>query len=57
MKEAINSGFENIQKKGSRIVAEGKHMLGAAALMRATGKQSRTPSVVIMARSSAARNG
>ncbi|MBW1821999.1 MAG: dihydroxy-acid dehydratase, partial [Deltaproteobacteria bacterium] len=37
MKEAINSGFENIQKKGSRIVAEGKHMLGAASLMRATG--------------------
>ncbi|MGA1823696.1 MAG: dihydroxy-acid dehydratase [bacterium] len=37
MKEAINSGFENIQKKGSRIIAEGKHMLGAASLMRATG--------------------
>ena len=36
MKEAINSGFENIQKRGSRIIAEGKHMLGAASLMRAT---------------------
>lgn len=32
-KKAINEGFKNIHKKGSRIVAEGNHMLGAASLM------------------------
>lgn len=34
---AINEGFERIQKRGSRIVAEGNHMLGAASLMIAAG--------------------
>ncbi|MBU0577181.1 dihydroxy-acid dehydratase [Patescibacteria group bacterium] len=33
----INPGIEQIQKKGSRVVAEGKHMLPAASLMLATG--------------------
>ena len=33
----VNSGIENIRKKGSRIVAEGTHMLPAAALMMAEG--------------------
>jgi len=33
----MNSGIENIRKKGSRIVAEGTHMLPAAALMMAEG--------------------
>jgi dihydroxy-acid dehydratase len=33
----VNSGIENIRKKGSRIVAEGAHMLPAAALMMAEG--------------------
>ncbi len=37
MPKAINEGFERIQKRGSRIVAEGNHMLGAAALMIAAG--------------------
>ena len=37
MKKAIHEGFEAIQKKGSRVVAEGKHMLPAAGLMVATG--------------------
>ncbi|MFH0773231.1 MAG: dihydroxy-acid dehydratase [bacterium] len=36
-KHFINTGIENIQKKGSRIVAEGYHMLPAASLMRAAG--------------------
>ncbi len=36
-KAAINEGFDRIQKRGSRIVAEGNHMLGAAALMIAAG--------------------
>jgi dihydroxy-acid dehydratase len=33
----MNEGIENIRKKGSRIVAEGTHMLPAAALMMAEG--------------------
>lgn len=37
MKKAVNPGIEAIQKKGSRIVAEGKPMLPAAGLMMATG--------------------
>ena len=37
MKKPINQGMENVQKKGSRIVAEGYHMLPAASLMRAAG--------------------
>ncbi|MGI6241003.1 MAG: dihydroxy-acid dehydratase [Candidatus Omnitrophota bacterium] len=37
MKKAIHEGFEAIQKKGSRVVTEGKHMLGNAGLMVATG--------------------
>ena len=35
--KAINQGFEQIQKRGSRIVAEGNHMLPAASLMIAAG--------------------
>lgn len=37
MRKAVNSGIEAIQKKGSRIISEGKSMLPAAALMMATG--------------------
>lgn len=33
----MNTGIENIRKKGSRIVAEGAHMLPAAGLMKAEG--------------------
>ncbi len=33
----MNPGIENIRKKGSRIVAEGTHMLPAASLMMAEG--------------------
>jgi len=33
----INKGFEQIHKRGSRIVAEGPHMLPAASLMIAAG--------------------
>ncbi len=33
----MNQGIENIRKKGSRIIAEGAHMLPAAALMKAEG--------------------
>jgi len=33
----MNPGIENIRKKGSRIVAEGAHMLPAASLMMAAG--------------------
>ncbi|MDR3717801.1 MAG: dihydroxy-acid dehydratase [Bryobacteraceae bacterium] len=33
----MNSGIEDIRKRGSRIVAEGTHMLPAAALMMAEG--------------------
>ncbi|PIY68639.1 dihydroxy-acid dehydratase, partial [Candidatus Roizmanbacteria bacterium CG_4_10_14_0_8_um_filter_39_9] len=33
----INKGIEAVQKKGSRIVAEGYHMLPAASLMKAAG--------------------
>lgn len=37
MRKAINKGIETIQKQGSRVVAEGNHMLPAASLMVATG--------------------
>jgi len=37
MAKPVNSGIEDIQKKGSRIVGEGAHMLGAASLMMAAG--------------------
>ena len=37
MRKAVNPGIEAIQKKGSRVIAEGKHMLPAAGLMVATG--------------------
>ncbi len=33
----VNAGIEMIQKRGSRVVAEGKHMLPAASLMMAAG--------------------
>jgi dihydroxy-acid dehydratase len=33
----VNDGIENIRSKGSRIVAEGTHMLPAASLMKAAG--------------------
>jgi len=33
----LNDGIEAVQKRGSRIVAEGKHMLPAASLMVAAG--------------------
>ncbi|MEK7409271.1 MAG: dihydroxy-acid dehydratase, partial [Acidobacteriota bacterium] len=33
----MNPGIENIRRRGSRIVAEGKHMLPAASLMKAAG--------------------
>ncbi|HOL73920.1 MAG TPA: dihydroxy-acid dehydratase, partial [Bryobacteraceae bacterium] len=33
----MNAGIENIRKRGSRIIAEGKHMLPAASLMIAEG--------------------
>ncbi len=33
----MNPGIENIRKKGSRIIAEGNHMLPAASLMMAEG--------------------
>ncbi len=33
----MNPGIENIRKRGSRIVAEGAHMIPAASLMMATG--------------------
>lgn len=33
----LNQGFENIQKKGSRILTEGSHMLPAISLMIAAG--------------------
>jgi dihydroxy-acid dehydratase len=36
-KHYINKGIEDVQKRGSRIVAEGHHMLPAASLMRAAG--------------------
>ena len=35
--EAMNKGIEDIRKRGSRIVAEGTHMLPAASLMIAEG--------------------
>jgi dihydroxy-acid dehydratase len=35
--QPINSGFKKIKERGSRIVAEGKHMLPAASLMIAAG--------------------
>lgn len=37
MQKPINQGIEAVQKYGSRIVAEGKHMLPAASLMMAAG--------------------
>lgn len=37
MKDPINKGFENISKRGSKIVATGHHMLPAASLMMAAG--------------------
>lgn len=37
MKKAVNPGIEAIQKKGSRIIAQGNPMLPAASLMMATG--------------------
>lgn len=37
MKKPINSGISEIEKRGSRILTEGKHMLPAASLMMATG--------------------
>ncbi|MEA3233032.1 MAG: dihydroxy-acid dehydratase [Thermodesulfobacteriota bacterium] len=33
----INDGIDNVRKRGSRIIAEGQHMLPAAALMKAAG--------------------
>lgn len=33
----INEGIENVRKRGSRIVAEGAPMMGAASLMKAAG--------------------
>ena len=33
----MNPGIENIRKRGSRIIAEGTHMLPAASLMMAEG--------------------
>ncbi|MBM3749541.1 MAG: hypothetical protein FJW34_27600, partial [Acidobacteria bacterium] len=35
--DGMNPGIENIRRRGSRIVAEGKHMLGAASLLLAEG--------------------
>jgi len=35
--EAINKGFEEIQKKGSKVITEGYHMLPNASLMIASG--------------------
>ncbi len=37
MHNPINEGYEKIHKRGSRIVAEGTHMLPAASLMMAAG--------------------
>lgn len=37
MKKSINPGIKEIQQKGSRVVAEGLHMMPAAALMRGAG--------------------
>jgi dihydroxy-acid dehydratase len=37
MKKAVNPGIEAIQKRGSRVVGEGTHMLPAAGLMVAAG--------------------
>ncbi|MFA6600141.1 MAG: dihydroxy-acid dehydratase [Candidatus Omnitrophota bacterium] len=37
MLKPVNEGIEAVQKRGSRIVAEGKHMLPAASLMIAAG--------------------
>lgn len=36
-KSPINEGYERIHEKGSRIVAQGSHMLPAASLMKAAG--------------------
>lgn len=37
MRKPLNPGIEAVQKKGSRIVGEGAHMLPAASLMMAAG--------------------
>ncbi|MBN1688581.1 MAG: dihydroxy-acid dehydratase [Candidatus Omnitrophica bacterium] len=37
MRKPVNRGIEDIQKRGSRIVTEGKHMLPAGSLMMAAG--------------------
>ncbi len=37
MDKAVNEGIKAIQGKGSRVVAEGMHMMPAAALMRGAG--------------------
>ncbi len=36
-KHFVNEGIENVRKRGSRIVGESAPMMGAAALMKATG--------------------
>ena len=36
-KHYINEGIENVRKNGSRIIAEGNHMLPAASLLKAAG--------------------
>ena len=36
-RDYINEGVENVRKRGSRIVAEGAPMMGAASLMKAAG--------------------
>ncbi len=36
-KHFINEGIENVRKQGSRIIAEGHHMLPAASLLKAAG--------------------
>ena len=37
MPKAVNPGIEQVQKRGSRIIADGKPMMGAASLMMAAG--------------------
>ncbi len=41
MHKPINEGYERIEKRGSRIVADGAHMLPAASLMMAAGVLSK----------------
>jgi dihydroxy-acid dehydratase len=50
---AVNEGIENVRRKGSRIVAEGAKMMGAAALMKAAGvvrtaKERQKPFVTVV---------